>query len=128
MKRKKKTRKQRERKIWISKETYECHADYVIPDCWKYKIRTTSIADSEEWFECSECNIADDCLAGVHILYHAQSEAITVFHSTCEHEHSKLRPINSWGIDSVIKNRIDNLYNKSLGKSMFTVFIKIQYF
>lgn len=74
---------------------------------WKFdRLRDTKTGARAYW----QCKISEHCKSKVYLLFHRDSEKVTLFKNNLEHDHSKKMGLKKWGLSPLTKRLIDEVY------------------
>ncbi|CAF3879166.1 unnamed protein product [Rotaria sordida] len=114
--RNKKVKKKKRSKYWINEATFDNaeEAEASIENIWSKQYTNYTEHGRRVYYRCNKAKLrGPQCSASIHLLYHADSDQVTVYKTEGEHDHhdEKVR-----GIDENVKKCIEELYNDGIMK------------
>ncbi|CAF4737801.1 unnamed protein product [Rotaria sp. Silwood2] len=107
----KNVKKKRRSKHWVKEATFDNaeEAEESIENIWSKQYTNYIDHGRRVYYRCNKAKLrGPQCSASIHLLYHADSDQVTVYKTEGEHDHhdEKVR-----GIDENVKKCIEELYN-----------------
>ena len=103
-------------KFWIIKDTFDCadRAEASVGNRWS-KYYTNYTEDGRKcYYRCNKVKLRGfQCPTSIYLLYHSDSDQVTVFQTEAAHEHQN---DSTRGIDENVKKVIENLFNDGIKK------------
>ncbi len=108
----------RENPIYIAEKSFENKkiANQYIEslNVWKFDRLRDSKTGIKGFYQ---CKVSDFCKAKIYLLFHPDSEKVTLYKNNLQHEHS-IKKIKKWGLTSLTKKLIDEAYLSGNTKPM----------
>ncbi|CAF1299447.1 unnamed protein product [Rotaria sordida] len=113
----KKVKKKKRSKHWVKEATFDNaeEAEESVENIWSKQYTNYTDHGRRVYYRCNKAKLrGPQCSASIHLLYHADSDQVTVYKTEGEHDHhdEKVR-----GIDENVKKCIEELYNDGIMKS-----------
>ncbi|CAF1449502.1 unnamed protein product [Adineta ricciae] len=112
------TRKQRKKisKVWIKKVVFDTstEAEVSIGNQWSKYYTNYTEEGRKVYYRCKKAKRhGPQCTAGTYLLYHADSDKVTIYETETEHQHhqDEVR-----GIDESVRKVIEDLFNDGIKK------------
>ena len=109
-------RKNKRTKFWVKEAVFDNAAEVEasLGNIWSKHYTNYSEVGRKVYYRCKKSKLrGPQCSASAYLLYHADSDKVSVYKTETEHDHHE---VNVRGIDVNVKKCIEDLFNDGITK------------